>query len=190
MLLHRSKNNQKFNKPLYGYKGQYTLSEGIELPYFSCIMSIERAIDELKIAEQVPASLEAKWSLEELFQREIDENRIKQDIIKGYLLDSNKLNFFNAITIVLMPKDEDEKIQDKFENETEYTSPPIPWDGTDIEDAQWNSDEANKAEFGGVQFISIGQQARLRWDENRVLAATVDGQHRLWALRTFKEELD
>lgn len=190
MLLHTNENNQKFNKPLYGYKGQYTLSEGIELPYFSCIMSIERAIDELKIAEQVPASLDTKWSLEELFQREIDENRIKQDIIKGYLLDSNKLNFFNAITIVLMPKSEDEKIQDRFENAEDNSSPPIPWDGTDREDSQWKSDKANKADFGGVQFISIGQQARLRWDENRVLAATVDGQHRLWALRTFKEDDD
>jgi hypothetical protein len=190
MLLHKNENNQKFNKPLYGYKGQYTLSEGVELPYFSCIMSIERAIDELKIAEQVPASLDAKWSLEELFQREIDETRIKQDIIKGYLLDSNKLNFFNAITIVLMPKGEDEKIQDRFENVTKDTPPPIPWDGSDQEDAQWNNDIANQADFGGVQFVSIGQQARLRWDENRVLAATVDGQHRLWALRTFKEDDD
>lgn len=51
MLLHKNNNDQKFNKPLYGYKGQYTLSEGVELPYFSCIMPIERAIDELKIAE-------------------------------------------------------------------------------------------------------------------------------------------
>ena len=138
MLLHTNENNQKFNQPLYGYKGQYTLSEGVELPYFSCIMPIERVIDELKIAEQIPESLDAKWSLEELFQREIDENRIKEDIIKGYLLDSNKLNFFNAITIVLMPKSEDEKIQDQFQNIEVGSPPPIPWDGKDKEDAQWD----------------------------------------------------
>ena len=27
----------------------------------------------------------------------------------------------------------------------------------------------------------------MRWDENKVLAVAVDGQHRLWALRTFRE---
>ena len=124
---------------------------------------------------------------QELFQREIDEDRVVDDIIKSYLLEPKKLKFFNAITIVLMPKGKDEKIRDQFQDVEEVTSPPIPWDGSDQEDAQWINDKANKANFGGVQFLSIGQQARLRWDENRVLAVAVDGQHRLWALRTFRE---
>jgi hypothetical protein len=179
LIISQEKSDNQFNKPLYGLKGQYTLAEGISLPYFLCTMSIERAIDELKIAEQVPASLEAKWSLKELFQREIDEDRILQDIIKSYLLDSKKLKFFNAITIVLMPKGEDEKIQDKFPDLETDVPPPIPWDGSDQQDAQWDHVEAKKADFGGVQFVSIGQQARLRWDENKVLAVAVDGQHRL-----------
>lgn len=187
LVISNEESNNKFNRPLYGLKGQYTLAEGVSLPYFLCVMPIERAINELKIAEQVPASLEAKWSLKELFQREIDEERILQDIIKSYLLDSKKLKFFNAITIVLMPKGTDEKIQDRFQNTEEETPPPIPWDGSDREDAQWNHSEAKQADFGGVQFVSIGQQARLRWDENKVLAVAVDGQHRLWALRTFRE---
>ena len=186
LVISKAEDNNKFNKPLYGLKGQYTLAEGVALPYFLCTMPIERAINELKIAEQVPPSLDAKWSIKELFQREIDEDRIFQDIIKSYLLDSKKLKFFNAITIVLMPKGEDEKIQDTFQN-TGEDAPPIPWDGSNEEDAQWNHQEANKVYFGGVQFVSIGQQARLRWDENKVLAVAVDGQHRLWALRTFRE---
>ena len=186
LIISKAEDNNKFNKPLYGLKGQYTLAEGVSLPYFLCTMPIERAINELKIAEQVPPSLEAKWSIKELFQREIDEDRILQDIIKSYLLDSKKLKFFNAITIVLMPKGEDEKIQDSFQN-SEEDAPPIPWDGSNEEDAQWNQEEAKKVYFGGVQFVSIGQQARLRWDENKVLAVAVDGQHRLWALRTFRE---
>ena len=186
LVISKAEDNNKFNKPLYGLKGQYTLAEGVALPYFLCTMPIERAINELKIAEQVPPSLEAKWSIKELFQREIDEDRILQDIIKSYLLDSKKLKFFNAITIVLMPKGEDEKIRDTFQD-SEENAPPIPWDGSNEEDAQWNHKEAKKVYFSGVQFVSIGQQARLRWDENKVLAVAVDGQHRLWALRTFRE---
>ena len=187
LVISKAEDNNKYNKPLYGLKGQYTLAEGVALPYFLCTMPIERAINELKIAEQVPPSLEAKWSIKELFQREIDEDRILQDIIKSYLLDSKKLKFFNAITIVLMPKGEDEKIQDTFQD-GEEKAPPIPWDGSNEQDAQWNHPEAKKVYFGGVQFVSIEQQARLRWDENKVLAVAVDGQHRLWALRTFRED--
>jgi len=178
----------RFNKPLYGLTGIYTLSEGIALPYFLSLMEINRAIDELKIAEQIPASLDTKWSLKELFQREIDEKRVEDEIVKGYLLDPKKLKFFNAITIVLMPKGADGKIQDDFDDSTNIDPPPIPWDGTDPDDAQWNNPQTKVANFGGVQFLSYGLSARLRWDEDRVLAVAVDGQHRLWALRTFRED--
>lgn len=168
--------------------GKYTLAEGIALPYFVSLLDVDRAINELRIAEQVPASLEAKWSLKELFQREIDEKRVREDIVKGYLLDPKKLKFFNAITIVLMPKGAEDKILDNFENNNTVPPPTIPWEGNDLEDAQWNHPDAHTAHFGGVQFVSIGLQARLRWDENRILAVAVDGQHRLSALRTLRED--
>ncbi|PSB57119.1 hypothetical protein C7B61_20095, partial [filamentous cyanobacterium CCP1] len=178
----------RFNKPIYGLTGSYTLSEGISLPYFLSLLEIDRAIDELRIAEQVPPSIETKWSLKELFQREIDETRVRNDIIKGYLLDPRKLKFFNAITIVLMPRNVDGKILDTFD-ELEPTEPPaIPWDSSDTEDAQWKQEGIEVSNFGGVQFASFGLSARLRWDEDRVLAVAVDGQHRLWALRTFRED--
>ena len=173
---------------MYGLTGKYTLSEGIALPFFSTLIDIDRAIDELRIAEQVPPSLETQWSIKELFQREIDENRVRQDIVKGYLLDSKKLKFFNAITIVLMPRNRDGKILDNFDDVEPNSVPPIPWDGSDPEDSQWNQEGVQVANFGGVQYVTTGLSARLRWDEDRVLAVAVDGQHRLWALRTFRED--
>jgi len=188
MIISKSESKARFNKPLYGLTGKYTLSEGIALPFFSTLIDIDRAIDELRIAEQVPPSLETQWSIKELFQREIDENRVRQDIVKGYLLDTKKLKFFNAITIVLMPINSDGKILENFDDVEPNSTPPIPWDGSDPEDAQWNQDGVQVANFGGVQYATTGLSARLRWDERRVLAVAVDGQHRLWALRTFKED--
>jgi hypothetical protein len=188
LIISNNEEKSRFNKPLYGLTGVYTLSEGIALPYFLSLVEINRAIDELKIAEQIPASLDTEWSLKELFQREIDEKRVEEDIVKGYLLDPKKLKFFNAITIVLMPKGADGKIQDTFDDLIKNDPPPIPWDGTDPDDEQWKHPQAKFANFGGVQFVSIGLSARLRWDEERVLAVAVDGQHRLWALRTFRED--
>ena len=74
-IISNNESKARYNKPLYGLTGTYTLSEGIALPYFLSLFEINRAIDELKIAEQIPASLDTKWSLKELFQREIDEKR-------------------------------------------------------------------------------------------------------------------
>jgi hypothetical protein len=188
LIFLNNEGKSRFNKPLYGLTGIYTLSEGIALPYVLSLVEVNRAIDELKIAEQIPASLDTKWSLKELFQREIDEKRVEDDIVKGYLLDPNKLKFFNAITIVLMPKDGNGNIQDTFDETTNVASPPIPWDGTDPDDEQWKHFQSEVANFGGIQYLSTGVSARLRWDEDRVLAVAVDGQHRLWALRTFRED--
>jgi hypothetical protein len=187
-IISKGQSQARFNKPIYGLTGTYTLSEGVSLPYFTALLEVDRAIDELRIAEQVPPTLETQWSLKELFQREIDETRVKNDIIKGYLLDPKKLKFFNAITIVLMPKSSDARILDTFDESEPIHSPSIPWDSSDTEDAQWNQEGAKITNFGGVQFVSIGLSARLRWDEDRVLAVAVDGQHRLWALRTFRED--
>jgi hypothetical protein len=177
-----------YNRPLYGFHGQYTLSPGISLPYFLASMPIERVIDELKIAEQISPSINNRWSLNELFQREVDRNRVARDLVRGYLADPHKLKFFNALTIVLMPKAVEGTGSEKFESEA-VDSPAIPWDGSDPEDAAWAKVMTNvRATFGGVQYIIVGSQARLRWDLDRVLAVAVDGQHRLVALQEYRDE--
>lgn len=185
----KKKTDSNFNKPIYGLSGKFTLSQGVVLPYFTCNLEIERAVEELRIAEQVPPTLDNKWSLNELFQREIDEDRVKHEIIRGYLLDPRKIKFFNAITIVLMPKKVDGGLLDNFEQADESEIPPIPWSSTDEQDAEWKDyPDMEVANFGGVQLARIGDTARLRWDSERVLAVAVDGQHRLWSLRTFRED--
>ena len=189
LLIPNSSDKSKFNKPLYGFNGEYTLSENVSLPYFVSLIEINRAIDELKVAEQVPAELDTQWSIKELFQRSIDEKRVHSDIVKGYLLDPNKLKFFNAITIILMPKGDDGKVKDKFDESTHISYPPVPLDSNEYpDDSVWDNPNIKTSTFGGVQFTSCGGSARLRWDEERVLAVAVDGQHRLWALRTFRED--
>ncbi|BAZ20040.1 hypothetical protein NIES4073_09130 [Kalymmatonema gypsitolerans NIES-4073] len=62
LIFSNNEGKARFNKPLYGLTGIYTLSEGIALPYFLSLIEINRAIDELKIAEQIPASLDTSWS--------------------------------------------------------------------------------------------------------------------------------
>jgi hypothetical protein len=176
-----------YNRPLYGSHGKYTLSAGVAVPYFLTAMPIERAIEELKIQDQIPPNLDNRWSLSELFQREIDHDRVKKQLVNGYLSDPKKLKFFNALTIVLMPKSSDGKLLDKFPP-SEF-EPPIPFEAGDPEDGMWNHEHATRVSFGGVQYVMVGSSGRLRWDPEKVHAVAVDGQHRLCALRIYKDNI-
>src|SRR4051812_18103406 len=80
-----TQNQPQYNRPLYGTHGKYTLSAGVAVPYFLTAMPIERAIEELKIHEQIPPNLDNRWSLSELFQREIDQDRVIKQLVNGYL---------------------------------------------------------------------------------------------------------
>lgn len=175
-----------YNRPLYGVSGEYTLASSVEaLPYFMCSMELNRAIDELSVSEQIPASLSNRWSLSELVQRELDHDRIKHDLVNGYIADEQKIVFFNALTVVLMPK-ENGVLSTAFSEP--LASPPIPWRQDDADDGAWAAHGEERIDFGGVQYLPVGNQARLRWDRKLVEPLVVDGQHRLEGLRSFRRD--
>ncbi|WP_368622610.1 hypothetical protein [Paraburkholderia sp. BR13444] len=181
---------RNYNVPLYGIRGEFSLSPTVKVPYFTCLMDLNRVTAELKTHEEVNPSLDTIYSLEELFQRQIDIERVNREIVDGYLRLPNKLKFFNSLTIVLLPKDKDGKIVSQFEN-YENNDPPIPDPQFGAFDDFFAEGKAadRKAVFGGVQFVTTKTEnlARLRWDKKRVDAVAVDGQHRLRALKLWME---
>jgi hypothetical protein len=173
-----------YNRPIIGLLGQYTLAAGTNVPYISAALEIERVVKELKAFDQIPPSLSATWSLRELFQRDIDYDRIEREIVNGYLKSANKIKFFNALTFVFFPKSADGAFQEVFEA-YDGNNPVIPHPEVEL-DRQFAAD-ARVVAFGGVQLAMKGIFARVRWDDNRVAAIAVDGQHRLTALRKWWE---
>lgn len=181
---------RNYNVPLYGLRGEYSLSPVVKVPYFTCLMDLNRATQELKTHEEVNPSLETTYSLVELFQRQIDFDRVKREIVDGYLRQSNKIKFFNSLTVVLLPKNQEGKLVSAFEN-YDNNDPPIPDAQFGSFDGYFAKEQAAdvKAVFGGVQFVTTKAEslARLRWDKNRVDAVAVDGQHRLRAIKLWME---
>jgi len=184
--------NQKrpYNMPLYGVRGEFSLSPTVVVPYFACLMDLARATAELKTHEEVSPSLETVYSLVELYQRQVDFDRVKREIVDGYLRVPNKLKFFNSLTIALLPKNADGKVAQAFEDYPN-NDPVVPDPLCGDFDGFFSPGQAGKirAVFGGVQFIGTETEnlARLRWDTQRVDAVAVDGQHRLRALKMWME---
>ena len=88
-------------------------------------------IDELKIHDEVPPSLDRRWSLTELFQRELDEGRVKRELVQGYLNDPNKLKFLQR------PDDRTHATYGRRGVLGQFPppefDPSVPWNGTDPE---------------------------------------------------------
>lgn len=175
-----------YNLPLYGIRGEFSLSANVSVPYFSTLMDIKRVAHELKTHEEIAPSLENTYTLAELFQREIDIVRVTQEIVNGYLKSPTKLKFFNALTIVLIPKDEHGRSQKDFVDYPD-NDPEIPYNSADQFDKSFASSALGRIVFGGVQFVTTkaADLARLRWDRRRVDAMVVDGQHRLTAIKEW-----
>src|SRR5260370_31160259 len=85
-------------------RGSFHLSN-TSMPYYQAMLSLEDLAEELQLVENLPSALGSKWRLEELFQREIDWERVDEEIVKGYLRRPEKLKFFNSLTVALLPLD-------------------------------------------------------------------------------------
>lgn len=180
---------REFNMPIYGTYGEFTLAPQVKVPYMVALMDLKRLTKELKTHEEVSPSLENTYSLTELFQREIDVKRVEDEIVDRYLKDHGKLKFFNALTMVLLPKDDAGKIQADF-MDYEGNNPTIPDANAGQFDPFFAKPDWKRSVFGGVQFVSTktANLSRLRWDIRRVDAVAVDGQHRLKALKVWMEK--
>ena len=94
----------KYTDPLIFIPGEYTFSQVGRVPYLSSVMSLQDLVNQIQLVENIPEESRLDWSLEELFQRDISWDRVQTELVNGYLKDSNKLSFFNSLTIALLPQ--------------------------------------------------------------------------------------
>jgi hypothetical protein len=156
-------------------RGSFNLSQ-TPIPFYQAVFTLEEVSKQLELVENLPSDLRSKWRLEELFQREIDWDRVRDEIVKGYHQRPEKLKFFNSLTVALLPLDERKMLAKGYgdtpqEPDLKDTYKKSPWVVTNV---------------GGVQVITNNDTPHgyIRWDPKRIFPATIDGQHRLAALRT------
>jgi hypothetical protein len=156
-------------------RGSFNLSQ-TEIPFYQGIMSLEEVAKELELVEDLPADLRSKWRLEELFQREIDWDRVRWSIVDGYLRRPEKLKFFNSLTVALLPLNEKRHLASGY---GDAVQPPAPFREA-LALPPWST-----LNCGAVQLITAegAPNGFIRWDPRRIFPATIDGQHRLAALK-------
>ena len=168
----------EYTEPILFIPGKYTLSHVGEVSYFSAVMPLQDLVDQIKLVENITEDAGITWDLEELFQRDINWDRVKNELVNGYLKNQNKLNFFNSLTIALLPQN-GSKIEDRY-GEPE----PIP-------SASYNYENWEKIDVGYVcvEFNPDKSIGMLRWHKKKIFPVAIDGQHRLAALKQYCDEI-
>lgn len=166
--------------------GRYHLSSWI-MPYFSTLMSMRDVADSLRLAADFPGSDEVRWRLDELYQREVDWPRVERRIVP-YLHATEQPQFFNALTIALLPMGHSlADTEHAFSADRRWRAPGL-------------TDASRFAKILTIGPISCGYWTRwddfshaeartgqIRWNPKEVFAVALDGQHRLAAIQRFVE---
>ena len=166
--------------------GQYRLSSWV-IPYFSTTMSLPHVASSLHLTADFPGSDVVQWRLDELYQREVDWPRVERRIVP-YLRATQQPQFFNALTIALLPMGHSlSQTQHAFGDERVWHPPPLA-----------ETDRFDKIVTTGpiscgywTDWDTLDQPAartgQMRWNPDEVFAVALDGQHRLAAIQQFIE---
>lgn len=161
--------------PLDAIIGMYDLVR-FQIPYLACVLNGRQCEQYLHLVSDDPQFTLANGRVEELFQREIDEERVTE-MARQYLNaeTANRPAFFNSITVALIPRSGDYPPPDRLKNDEEQykfskTFGPVR--------VSW--DRENPGDKGRPP---CGATACLYWNKLGVRAVAIDGQHRLAAIK-------
>lgn len=164
--------------------GRFSLSKW-KIPYFATTVSLDDAANDLHLTSEIPGGEEIRWSIDELYQRDIDWHRVEQRITP-YLRDQESPQFFNSITIALLPYDSSKKeTADSFSDAVSWRAPKH-----DTDDLYKKELTVGPIKFGYWDFWTDVTDAafrsgRMRWNKDQIFGVAIDGQHRLAAIKTL-----
>jgi len=169
---------EQYNQTLHGFYGEFGSGANAKIFFVqSALKPID--LDKITLISDIPGA--EAWSVRDLFQRDVDNDRVTNGLIP-YFKDPGKAKFFNPITLTILPLD----------NETQDVLSELPeviQKKQKFENRDWEVLEVEG--FYRYRYMtSSPQYARIEWNDSKVKIVAIDGQHRLSALKRFKGDLD
>jgi hypothetical protein len=166
----------EYNRSKTGYVGELGSGSFARIKFLQSAVTASE-LDSISLIETIRGS--EKWSVQNLFQRDVDQQRVQESILP-YLKSEDKIKFFSPLTLVLLPI----KTNGDPDTEVSYISEVmIEEHGSQYGMLDWK---------GKFQYrINKDEPAysKLLWNDQRVKLVAIDGQHRLSALKSWNKEL-
>ena len=162
-----------YNQSLSGVYGEFGSGNNLKAFYLQTAIS-PSYLDKISLVSDVPGS--EKWQVRDLFQREVDDERVTNSLLPYLQLD-DKIKFFNPLTLTVLPMDERGTVLKQMPRVVER---PLEEDGQ-----KWRVLERDR--FFRLRWITEHPEyARLEWSDERSRIVAIDGQHRLSALKRLQ----
>lgn len=167
----------RYNQLLAGAYGEFGSGAGLRAMYLQTTVS-PQYLDNFRLIRDIPGS--QRWPVRELFQREIDDERVSTGLLP-YLKTPDKIKFFNPLTLTLLPIDERTgSVLDRM--------PGI--ESASLEEDGFRWEVLERQDLYRLRWVPESPQyARLEWNSDAGRVVAIDGQHRLSALMRLKEDL-
>lgn len=165
--------------PEFTYVRGYFRIGGDILPYFQVAMKVQDAVEVLTLPRDVIFDPTERVELDELFQRELDEERVTKKIVP-YLKLSNRIKFFNSFSVAIMPTDP---------NNPNRLASAFP-DG-DAAAPEWPTDQLSHLQIGPIRIRHTPNDpdvGYISWNLRGANSIIIDGQHRLFALKVLLDD--
>ena len=156
---------QIYTESLMGVFGVFGASDNV-INYMQLNLPITD-VDKLGLVSEIPGS--EKWPIRQLFQRDIDKERVKNEIIP-YFLNDSMAKFFNPLTIAVLPISNSGALDKDLKEK-------------DVEPDERFSHAYEIENHYKLSYDSTHFDSKLRWNPNNVRLVAIDGQHRLHALK-------
>ena len=147
------------------------------VPYMSSVLRFVEVKEWLDLVEDDPKYASQDWSVQELFQRGVNQSRVVE-ISKKYLNPdlSPGPKFFNALTVVLYPDDR---------HSPHYVAPDKDADFSEAVSDLGPITVCYERKALGKDYPGSGSFGSLSWNREQVFAVAIDGQHRLAAIKAL-----
>lgn len=164
-------NTNEYPEFKYGMWGELGDGANAKIRFLQTVIKASE-LDSIKLISNIPGS--ERWDVRDLFQRDVDSTRVCDEILP-YLKDPSKVKFFNPLTLVVLPMDDNkEQIVKELES-----IPPVKGE----EEGQPATIYEKKGFF---KFIELeGGFGKVAWNGERCNIVAIDGQHRLSALKEW-----
>lgn len=180
-----------YSSPIDGVFGRFKTSHSHEIDYILSSIRIPAVDSFVTAAEAFPFRT---ISFDELMQRDINYERVDEEIIKNYLeRDEDKVIFFPPILVSVVavnnerPVDCFEKTNDRIDGNKFYRT----WDDDRFElelniSSRPTGYTIESVEHGSLHYVPYA--ASLRVNPERIKLVVIDGQHRFEALRRIHKD--
>jgi hypothetical protein len=167
-------NGNIYNDHRKGTYGEYGMGQGTKVFYIQVAFNPSELVKKINLIGEIRGS--EKWSVPDLFQREVDEQRVNDDILP-YLENQNLIKYFSPLTLTLLP------IMDAVTGTSVVQEIPEIVEKEEEEGGRiWVTLEAeNLYKFKYAK--DEPYYAEVSWNDSKIKPVAIDGQHRLSALK-------